>query len=196
MPFTTRAGNSAYFLVLFLSTTHSVSYAAAGEKWQTFESPAGFSISYPPGWYRLHVSPARLDIFDSRKGRESGIIVSQGHVSISASEPADLANRSMGQALGEIDQFAGKIVERKSLPPPPGSNCGQFIREVTGGSAYGDTTRDWAHHIPPQVQVKFYCRTSSGKLAIIGALFWESDSKRAAYEATVKRMAESIKMRP
>ena len=168
MPFTIRARNSPYFLVLFLATTHSVSYAAAGEKWQTFESPAGFSISYPPGWYRLHVSPARLDIFDSRKGRESGIIVSQGHVSLSASEPADLANRTLDQVLEEIDQFAGKIVERKSLPPPPGSNCAQFIREVTSGSAYGDSAHDRAHHVPPQVHVTFYCRTSSAKLAIIG----------------------------
>jgi hypothetical protein len=179
----------AAFMAL-VASTFSIQGSAA-EKWRSFNSSTGFSVTYPENWFRKGISKDRLVILSSKGGAE-GMPIEHGQAVISVMEEEGSTTETL---LAVMDRYIRDttVVSRRDIHNEEiGSReCGNIKEVVSKERAV--PPEDVPGIVPYIVNTEYFCEVNGHKYVTVLRNF-EGDKLQPRYQQIALRLAESLRL--
>lgn len=166
---------------------------SSSDAWKRFISPKGFSVMYPPSWFRQHISPGRLDILSSR-GHAGAVVIERGEAEIFAVEEPSPPRRTLAQVVQHYVN-GGEVIFRRNVPKRGRGACERLEEVVFKAPVV--PPEDVPAYMRPRLEdfiyTGFFCG-AKGRAVVLMLKSWEGDPRQAGYQETARRMASSIRI--
>jgi hypothetical protein len=172
-------------VILLLSTGFLI---ASAEIWPRFIKPGGFSVLYPPNWFRVGLSKDRLQLLSSAGGAK-GVVIKDRQAEITVIEADAAPGKTLAQVITYYTEDTSVISQQELPMEPYGRGCATLIEVVSREQPVPQA--DTPIKVRDIINTDFFC--VAGAHTIVTLLRnWEGDNRQAEYQEVAVRMARSI----
>lgn len=157
--------------------------------WLEFRSSTGFTVDYPPNWFRDGISTEGLSILSAKHGAEA-VIIRPGIADIVVIQPPDSIGPEITNVIRRYTR--GVVLDSEwEVPVVPATGSCERLRGVTFRAPI-IPPEDATGEVPVAVNTLLVCRVKQRVVVTIERHI-AGDRKQAYYRDVATQMARSIK---